>query len=439
MSEEKPSLQKPASGQEKPKSGGKGCLMAFVITVVVSIASIVFGGYYALFHSSLPLTLMAKAINDSGMMEIKGLKGSVSEGFSADEFRIFKTGLTDTYFTNISFQYNGMSDLSNNQRLIVEEFIIGKAFISLPEMEASASDGELEPRMEKIEKIESPEELEQTGSFEIKTFRIDEFVIQNPDGEEKSGSVLLSGFKADHNDMQIAELKVTGDYLEMNLETLPETNQFRQAIRGVVKAAIHQAIRKDIDFALEFGGVGNAKQGSFTMFDGQVQGRQTIEAMTTEYLGLTLSNYLDPSFVNLPDAITMKTVTAKDEQTTEISAGSFQIGQTKFKFADQTINERDPQEQVLVASAEIGERTITLQIPNVEASNRMKYEFASEGMDLPDMVAQVLFGKDTEDLSDEEKEKLAGFARNHMIPLEADSPEPTAVEPAKTNAPGKKE
>lgn len=437
---ENPPLQKPDPGAAaKPKSKVNGCLMAFVITVVVTIAVVVFGGYYALFHSSWPLNFAAKMINETGQMEVKGLKGSLSTGFAADEFRIFETGLTDTYFKNISFKYNGMSDVSSEQRLIVEEFVIGKAFISLPEMNASESDDSFDANLSEFDELESPEELEETGSFEIKVFRIDEFVIQNPDGEEKSGSILLSGFKADHNDMAIGELKVTGDYLEMNLENLPETNQFRQAIRGVLKSAIHQTIRRDINFSLAFGGEGNAKQAAFTMFDGKVKGRQNDGTMTTEYLDLTLSNYLDPSFANLPDEVTMKIVTSKDERVSEVSAGSFRIGRTKFTFDTQTIEPRDPEKNSLVASAELGGRTVTLRIPEVENNKRMKYEFSSDGMDLPDLVAQVLLGKNAAALNDEEKEQVTEFAKNHRIELALEAESMPAAETASTNAPAKKQ
>lgn len=438
---EKPPLQKPAPGQ-KPKTKANGCLMAFVITLVVTIAVVVFGGYFAVMHSSWPLKFFAKMINESGEAEIKGLEGSLSSGFSADEFRIFETGLTDTYFTNISFKYNGVSDLSGNQRLIVEEFVIGKAFISLPEMDEEDSSGDIHFDSSEFEDLQGAEELEETGSFEIKAFRIDEFVIQNPDGEEKSGSVLISGFKADHSDLKIGELKVTGDFLEMNLETLPETNQFRQAIKGVVKSAIHKTIRKDIDFSLEFGGEGNAKQATFTMFEGKVRGRQNHDSTELSYDGITLADYVDPSWMAFPDDVTMKTVSSSDEKTVEISAGSLRIGRTKFSFEAQTLEKRNRDKNELVASAEIGDRTIALRIPDFEDNDRIRYKFSSEGMDQSDIVAQVLFGKAAADLNDQEREQMAEFSARHISPddeSDPPTPVPPPVESPDTNAPAKKE
>lgn len=398
-----------------------GCLMAGGIIVVVVIAAVLGGGYYALMHTSLPFKPFEEMINSSGKAEIKGLKGALASGFSVDEFRIFKTGLNDTYFTDISFKYNGMRDIEGNNRFIINEFHIAKVFISLPTFESEeGEDGSfvLQPAFESPELDEalSGERLGESVVFEIKSFRIDEFVIENSDGERKNGSVSLTDFKVDPSGVTLGDLQVSGDYIEMKLEELPKTNPYRQAISGSIKAAIDAVIRKDIVFSVEFGGPGNAKKARYSIFDGKILVTSTEEGLAeTTITGLTLADYLDPKVADLPADVSLTLTSSKNGQSTEIGGGSFLLGKTLFEVAPQELLKGDVDGNKMTAIAEIDGKEVVMRIAEPKDGERhFTYEFSSEGIDAAGLVAQVLFQKASDDLNEDEKQVLETFASRHL-------------------------
>ena len=64
-----------------------GCFGIGCVSIVIIIFAVCVGGYYSVFHSSLPLKIIEAAIEEDGEAEIDGLTGTLSSGFSADEFR----------------------------------------------------------------------------------------------------------------------------------------------------------------------------------------------------------------------------------------------------------------------------------------------------------------------------------------------------------------
>lgn len=427
-----------------------GCLWAVVISVVVGIALVVGGGYYAMMHTSLPFKPFIQMVNASGDAEIKGFEGSLSSGFSADEFRVFTTGKSDTYFEGISFKYNGARDFSGSGRFIIEEFAIKKAFISLPPFGGGEEEElRVEPAFHTSELDEAldQEQLDELGVFEIKSIRIDEFVIENSEGEQKKGSVMLADFKADKSGVTLGDLKVTGDYLEMKLDAAPEGSDYQQVIHGAIKSAIDRAILKDISFSVEFGGAGNASKARYAAFDGKLTAEpEGEEGVKTIIKGLTTSDYLDPKVVSVPAELNMVMTTTKKGNRTEVEGGDFLLGKTRFKVdAQALIDGDDPEANKMTAIAAIGGKEVVLRIAEPDAEARhFTYEFSSDGIDSGDLPAQVLFHKSLAELNDDEKEQLNLFASRHLEEPESETaatkPDPNPTPDEKPDpAPGKKE
>jgi hypothetical protein len=434
-----PTLQPP----ELKKSSNNGCIMAVVISIVVGIAVVMGGGYYAMMHTSLPFRPIETMINASGDAEIKGLTGSLSSGFGVEEFRVFDTGKSDTYFTGVSFKYNGARDFAGNSRFIVEEFAIKKVFISLPSFEEDKAAEKLrvDPAFHSSELDEALDnnDLDQMGAVEIKSLRIDEFVIENFAGEQKTGSVLMTGFKADKNGVTLGDLKVSGDYLELKLDTLPATNQYRQVIRGALKAAIDKSIRKDITFNIEFGGVGNAIKARYSAFDGKVVAEPGGDAGVRSTIdGLTISDYLDPQVVSLPADIRLVTTTAEQGKRTEVESGSFVLGKTRFEVdAQALIDGDDPETNKLMATAEIEGVEVMIRIAEPDSGERhFQYEFSGAGIAEADLPSRVLFGKVASALTVDEKQELELFASRHLKAEEEPESAPD-TDPVPVPAPAK--
>lgn len=140
--EKNPALAPPAPPQSKTTRnclvGCFGCLGVVGVLVLL----IVFGGRYVLLHTSAPLALMESVLESSGEVDIRGLKGTVSTGFHADEIRFGKNPDSDkaSYFKNITFRFNGLEELFETKpKLIIEEFTVESGTVYY-------SPGDIDPR-----------------------------------------------------------------------------------------------------------------------------------------------------------------------------------------------------------------------------------------------------------------------------------------------------
>lgn len=434
----------PSGQPDKPeirpgKSSVSGCLLAIVISIVVAGILVCVGGYWAVMHSSLPLKSIEAAINASGEAKITGLEGSLSSGMSADELRIFETGASDSWFTGIVFRFNGISDISSHKRVIVEELSVKQAYLSLP---LETEDGRKKDTVVNIDfndgeddDLESEEFFEASGpegapTFELKKLRIDELVVENGLGETNRGSLLLTGFKAMGDEVSLQDIQITGDFLELSLDQLSSTNRFNQVIVGKVKTALHKAILNDIDFRVEFGGAGNGKAFRMAAFDGKVtlEPGDQPESGTISVREFTLSNHLDAAVADFPNNVTLTATTAGKNAGTEIVSGTFDLGETTFELAAQSIAP-DAEEQELKATAKIGNAEVTAHIAEPDGDAHFRYRFVADPAMETDLVSLVLFRSGTNDLSESELATLAEFKRRHLPDVESDK-EPESTEPA---------
>ena len=189
----------------KHAGGGGGCGLGCIGIGCVGLILVVFGGviagYYTLFYTSVPLQLMESAIEESGEVEIEGLEGSLSSGFSADEFKFKADGENWSVLTDISFKYDQNSSMFGSDKLVIKDLSVGggtiygdfdpedqqfdfdndfkdefdEEFSSQDEAEIKAAFGQLEVRLEKVEisnlKFVNPKtELE---------YKVDEILFEN--------------------------------------------------------------------------------------------------------------------------------------------------------------------------------------------------------------------------------------------------------------------
>jgi len=406
------------------KSSVSGCLIAIVISIVVAGILVCVGGYWAVMHSSLPLKPIEAAINASGEAKITGLKGSLSSGMSADELRIFETGASDSWFTGIVFRFNGISDISSHNRVIVEELSVKQAYLSLP---LESKEGREQEKVVNIDfndgdddDLGSEEFFEASGpdgapTFELKNLRIDELVIENGLGETNRGSLVLTGFKAAGDDVSLQDIQITGDFLELSLDQLSSTNRFDQVIVGKVKTALHKAILTDIDFRIEFGGTGNGKAFRMSALGEKItlEPGEQPESGTISIRSFTLSNYLDTAVADVPNNITLTASSTGKRTGTTIEGGTFDLGKTTFDLAKQTIA-RDAEGQELTATAKIGDSEVTAYIAEPDSDANFRYRFVAEPTVDADLVSLVLFQSDTNQLAPAQLQTLDQFKRRHI-------------------------
>jgi hypothetical protein len=87
------------------------------------------GLYYTIFHSSYPLSQIEKALESDGNIEIEGLTGSISSGFHIDQLRFVNAQDQWSTLKEIDFEFNGVWDLVNEHRLIIDRFTVGSGEI----------------------------------------------------------------------------------------------------------------------------------------------------------------------------------------------------------------------------------------------------------------------------------------------------------------------
>jgi hypothetical protein len=149
---QKPEVVNSQWSEKPPYLTCLGCLGIALFGSLLLCAGLCGGGYYTLFHTSVPLATLEGMLEDSGAMEIEGLTGSISRGFHIDRIRFLNDAAHNSELTQIDFQFNGVRDLAQNDRLLVEKFTVGggtiyyqpsfEAETTTPSDEGETADGE---------------------------------------------------------------------------------------------------------------------------------------------------------------------------------------------------------------------------------------------------------------------------------------------------------
>ncbi|MEM7475731.1 MAG: hypothetical protein AAF483_12130 [Planctomycetota bacterium] len=217
-----PSDSHPPVVGQKP-SGGSGCLKAFIIVLVLgllSCAGIVGGLYYSVFHSSMPLAMMEDLLESSGDVKIEGLSGSISSGFHMDEMSFRGQDGNWSMLRGIDFEFESLSQLTNEQRLIIDHFTVdgGEIYYSGDDAPNISVEQETEemvvhsPGSEGADADDPESEVSDSGDFDLEGSDL------AGDGEKNTGAGLdemvvngsnVSGASNDvFADMGLKEVKI---------------------------------------------------------------------------------------------------------------------------------------------------------------------------------------------------------------------------------------
>lgn len=126
LPEQSPQWQAPG---KRRRFGCLGCLGIFLLGCLL----LILGGYYSIFHTSLPLGIVERMLESSGAIEIEGLSGSLSRGFHTGKISIKGDASHPdkvSSFENVEFRFNGIfAFFQEEPRLIIEEFSVGSGTI----------------------------------------------------------------------------------------------------------------------------------------------------------------------------------------------------------------------------------------------------------------------------------------------------------------------
>ncbi|MDX1564280.1 MAG: hypothetical protein R3236_02685 [Phycisphaeraceae bacterium] len=130
-------IEQETSMENTPSSGGPnklllGCGGAFVVMVL----TVVIGGYIAFNHTSLPVRAMVGLLNQSPDIQIEGVSGSFSSGFTVQSIRLTDENGNVNELTDARLRYD-----RDGETLIITELHLGSAhlFVDFSAFESSES------------------------------------------------------------------------------------------------------------------------------------------------------------------------------------------------------------------------------------------------------------------------------------------------------------
>ncbi len=407
---------------DNPRGGcGLGCMSIGCLGVIGLVITLMLAGYYSLFHSSLPLRMIEAAIEEDGEVEIEGLTGSLSDGFSADEIR-FKT-IDDRWsnLTDVKFKYEGGMSIFGSDRLIIEELSVGGGTIYAdwdPEKNELDFDPNFNDELDKEWEEFDKEFAEENGvssslrEMSIKLVSVKKLKIVNPTTELEItiDEVTFEGFQWKENDLQsLGTLLVRSSQLD--IETVPsiEFADMKQARRleGTLRSETDRRLKSDVRFVFDFGVSDNLDVSlKGELFDGQFQFEQLPEQESLTYVDFSPADFIElAEFGILPSHVKMKLSFDEnlDQESVDVNQdGSFNLGKTRF--GNLQIQKQPDGPSQVVATGEVNGNVVTATLKIDGFSPWWRMGLASAGFEsAAEVWAQTVYGSPFAKLSDEQR------------------------------------
>lgn len=402
---------------------GLGCLGIGCLGIVLVFAAVIVGGYFSLFHTSLPLRLMEATIENSGEVEIEGLDGSISSGFSADKFR-FKT-VDDNWSTleGIKFEYENDSSFFGTDSLAIKEMSIESGVIyanwdpSKQQIDLNEIEGDLENIQGEIDEEEIDVEfIKALAELEIRLDKVSiaNLKIVNPETEDELviENVSYVGFNFNEGRFtDLGELEIRSNQLDV--ETVPSKTfvdyDNARRLEGTIFEVMDNRLSADIPFDIEYA-IDDDFNGftKINLFDGKIQIEDTADELSIEYKDFIADDYFDTSLIPvMPTNVEMSLNFEQGERAgpRDVSSdGRFTIGKTIFNNLSITENDngrRDVAGKGVVSGDEVTIKFFVSSPYSVWGNIRL--ESASD-VEPNQLWAQVLFGKDFEELDQQQSQ-----------------------------------
>ena len=380
-----------------------------------------------MFHSSLPLRLMEFTMESSGSVEIEGLDGTVSTGFSADEFRFKTLGDNWSKLEGINFKYENDWSFFGTDSLTITEMSIDSGVIyaqwdpAHQQIDIESLEVEFDDMKEGIDFQENQSDVAIAQVLADLKIRLDKISIANlkivnPQTEDELviENVSYEGFKLNEGVFEdLGELTVNSTQLDVETvepQFLTEHDNARR-LQGTIHKLMDNRLVADIPFVVEY--AIDEDLNGFTkvdLFDGAMKIEDTSDQLAINYSDFSTEAYFDKSQIPvLPTNINMQIEFEQGRNTgpSEVNTeGQFTIGETTF--TNLRISESPKGRQYVVGSGEIAEQSITAKFfISSPYSPWINMQLKSDGDDKQEELwAQTLFGKAFDDLNDREKTSI---------------------------------
>lgn len=416
-----------------------GCLFTIVLLIAGGVGTV----YYLVMHTSLPLAAVQGMLDQGEGMRVKGLGGTLASGFHVESIEFPGEGGKTSVIEDVRFDYSGPWDLFMNQRLVIQEFSVGKAHLYILARSGSET---LSPSSRSSGKSKTAKD----GNGGLKLFRIDRICLKNLLLEDPAAEFRLEipeaswcGLRVEGDEVDLGTVKIDSDRIDLNSSGTLTSQQggwkitLPESLEGTLKPLMHKAIRWPIDFVCRFvsGDAGKlgyhlaALQGTLRI-DIDPDGAAKLHAADLDLdAALELAPYGLPKDVNLKAEL--KPITDSDgtaeKSRLEIRGGDFTLGVAKFQIEPMTLEAaKDERPEIAIRSVcRKGDEVIVLDTTLITASGRIVQRLSAEPALPPrDVVAKVFFGKPYGELSAEGQAAIDVKVPIYTPEAEALNPEP---------------
>ena len=418
-----------APGSAVPRQRGMGCVGWLLILSGVGLVLLIaaaFGIYYAIFNSSLPLAAIERLLESTGEVRVTGLRGTINSGFHADRFE-FRSGDDWSHFADVDFEFNGITDLTQNNKLIIDRFTVGSGTIYINK--SVGEDSDPDPGGEKFP--EDRAAAVTTDGAMLAEIRIDLIELTNLEIiDEKTGvsfridKIHLDGFRMEGKEfVSLGDVIVESDHLDF--EMLPTTEfadndsaKVRRKFSGIVRQSMHEKIKADIDFEVDFclGETGQPDRFDVKLFSGQLQIRNEDGQNTRyEFNDFSYSHFLEADEILVAKSVNGSIVSTADDANPDRQHVTFSedfsvtLGTTPFTVVTREFElhaRKDAFPPVEFRSAR-PDLDCTLRLRLLDDPPWLKYSLRSESIlgDL-ELAARVWFEKTADELTADERAYL---------------------------------
>ena len=437
---------------DQPSGGGcgMGCWAIGCTAVIALMFVFCGGGFYGLFYSSLPLKFVESAIESEGNVEIEGLKGSLTSGFTADTLRFESVKDKWSELSDIKFKYSGGSSFFRSDSLIIEEISVNGGTIY-----AEWDEGETELNFE----LDFDRDMDLGSEFEDlerefgrsggpREIRIDlvrvanlKIINTNTGVEITLDDIKFSGFQYLEGELvDLGEFLVKSSQLEMVTVDSTEfaEEEHSKRFEGTVRKGVDHRLTKDLPFAFDFSVNDEFLVDMVSVLaDGQVRFQERDDVRSIRFSEFTPGEYIAPRNGQiLPSQIdfTLTDSEASDELDRYLldGEGALSMGKTVFELS-QSSEVADTDEELptrLFGEALVDNKKVALEvIMGSPYSPTWRIALSSGEFESENEVwAQTVFGASFSELNEAQQSSVVASVAASKPPVRKQAAEDTEDE-----------
>ncbi len=396
-------------------SSSMGCLVKGLIGVAICIAILIVvvgvGGYYVLFHTSLPIRGLVAMLNQDPDVQIEGVSGSLSSGFEVQKVRIKDENGKTNALDDIRLKYQ-----SEDDAFVITDIHVGRGHLYIDRSKITETKKESSPDDGTIRPLHTSDE-DTNARFIIQKISINDVTIEDVGSGEKFH---LEKIELDSLDIgkEFSMGRLVVKSTDCDLEILPVDGAKTGkafTVKGLFKPGLHENLTAPLDVQGRIdAGDPDHVQVNLSGFGGKVVVKGEGKSMDLRIQGLKPADYFKKS----PPVDAIDLAVTQDE-TAGKAEGTLTIGGKRFAFDPAVAGSKAIAKGVLKATHKTDKVAYTIGVPLDVESERffpLMQLTTKPVMTLNDAVAGLLYDKTHDALTPEEKKRVEDALPYFTVP-----------------------